>query len=223
MSDFHIRLYKDSDYDVVRNLFAQGLTEHIGTAFRRTLCLPHIWPVLLAMFLVPSQTTGSYVLSVTAVSISVAVLWLLNRHGYVMYVMECLGDDMMDIQRYYLERDGYCFWVAESEGEIVGIVAAVPPCPPTGGNHVELKRMSVPTRHRGRGIAKALCRTVIDYAQKRGCEGVVLWTSISQKNAANLYTNMGFQRTGFIYAPFLLAKMVDFRLVSFQLNFPAEG
>ncbi|CAI9620500.1 unnamed protein product [Staurois parvus] len=223
MPNYIIRLYKDSDYDAVRDIFSRGIKEHTKTAFFHTLSLPHIWAFLLAVFLVLLQVMGSYLLSSMAVSLSVAALWLLNRYIYATYVADSLATDMMNIRKYYLEQDGYCFWVAELAGEIVGMVAAIPPYPPTGENQVELKRLSVPMKHRGKGIAKALCSTVIDYARKRGSSAVVLSTSLSQSDASMLYLKMGFRKTNTeTNEPFIIAKFIDFRILYYQYDIPTQ-
>ncbi|KAM5191933.1 N-acetyltransferase 8-like [Mantella aurantiaca] len=222
MPDYVIRLYKDSDHETVRDIFSRGIKEHTNTAFFHTLSLPQIWALLLVIFLVLLQATGSSLFSAMAVSVSVASLWLINRYIYASYVQESLASDLMNIRKYYLERDGYCFWVAEVAGKIVGTVAAIPPHPPTGENQVELKRLSVSTEHRGKGIAKALCNTVIDYARKRGSSAVVLSTSLSQSDASNLYRKMGFRRTVTEYDPFIIGKLIDFRVLFFQYDIPVH-
>ncbi|KAM9330283.1 N-acetyltransferase 8-like [Gastrophryne carolinensis] len=220
MSGFSIRIYQDSDYEVVRDIFARGIKEHISTAFYHSLSLLHVRTILITIVLLLLQTTGSYLLSIGALSLSLEALWLMNRHMYVSYVEQSLADDMLDIRKYYLERDGYCFWVAESAGEIVGMIAAVPPYPPTGDNQVELKRLSVPIKHRGRGIAKALCTVVIDYARNRGIRTVVLSTTLSQKDALGMYEKLSFRRTISVYAPFALAPFLDFRILFYQYDIP---
>uniref|UniRef100_A0A8C2RIH8 N-acetylaspartate synthetase n=1 Tax=Capra hircus TaxID=9925 RepID=A0A8C2RIH8_CAPHI len=62
---------------------------------------------------------------------------------------------MADIEQYYMKPPGSCFWVAVLDGNVVGIVAARAHA---ADNTVELLRMSVDSRFRGRGIAKALGR-----------------------------------------------------------------
>ncbi|XP_077334460.1 N-acetyltransferase 8-like isoform X2 [Lithobates pipiens] len=222
MPDYVIRLYKDSDYEAVRDMFSRGINEHTKAAFFHTLSLPHVWALLLAVFLVLLQTTGSYLLPTMAVSLGVAGQWLMNRHVYVTYVSHSLATDMTNIRKYYLQRDGYCFWVAELAGEVVGMVAAIPPDSPTGENQVELKRLSVPAKHRGKGIAKALCSTVIDYARRRGGSAVLLSTSLSQNDASKLYLKLGFRRTTTGYAPFIFAKFIDFRILFYQYDIPVQ-
>ncbi|CAI9613230.1 unnamed protein product [Staurois parvus] len=166
MADYHIRLYKDSDYETVRDIFALGFSEHYPVSFCHALSLPRVRILILVVFLLALMTTGSSVVSFIAAIAVIFALLLLNREIYFSYIRKCLADDMLDIRKTYLQRDGCCFWVAESGKEIVGTVAAAPFPHPGGQNQVELKRLSVPKKHRGKGIGKALVSTVIDFAQK---------------------------------------------------------
>ncbi|XP_068122006.1 probable N-acetyltransferase CML1 [Hyperolius riggenbachi] len=216
MSNFHIRLYKDSDYKVARDLFAGGTDEHSGKTFRHALSLPHVWLLLLAVFVVSLKVSGSFIFSMVVVLSGVAALWLLVRYIYISYISEGLATDFLDIRKYYLEQDNHCFWVAESDGEVAGIVCTAPLSPPISGNYLELRRLSVPVKHRGKGIAKALCRVVIDFARKQGCDGVFLYTSIFQMPAVRLYLNIGFKMTDITYAPVPFKKFFDFRRFNFQ-------
>ncbi|XP_056405394.1 probable N-acetyltransferase CML5 isoform X2 [Hyla sarda] len=215
---YQIRLYKDSDYERVREIFALGLIEHTGKAFHFSLRLPRVWTFLLLTFFLLFYITGSFLMSSLGVVIDIGLLYLIHWGIYWFYVSHSLSDDMLDIQKYYLQRDGYCFWVAESSGEVAGMVAAVPPHQPGGERQVELMRLSVPKKHRGKGIAKALCRTVIDYARRRGCEAVVLETSYPQVDARKMYEKMGFRRTRTAYAPGLITKILAFKILFYQYN-----
>ncbi|XP_063781493.1 N-acetyltransferase 8-like isoform X2 [Pseudophryne corroboree] len=220
MSDYIIRLYKDSDYQAVRDLFAQGTLEHTQVAFKHGLSLPRIWLLLLVAFFLPLLILRSVVFSFVVVFLAFIILWLGTRDLYDSYVRHALSDDMLDIQKFYLQRDGYCFWVAESAGEVVGMVVAIPSSHPGGDNHTELRRMSVAQSHRGRGIAKALCRTVIDFARGRGCSAVILETTLGHRAAHGLYQSMGFkwQHSTFLKHP--LAKLVDFKFLFYKYNIP---
>eukprot|EP00079_Xenopus_tropicalis_P014669 XP_004911372.1 PREDICTED: probable N-acetyltransferase CML5 [Xenopus tropicalis] len=220
MSGVSIRLYKDSDYGVTREMFARGITEHTNKAFRHTLGIPHIWLFLFLTFLAPFIVIGSLFVSSLAITLALLILWLLNRYMFTTYVQHCLQDDLLDIKKYYLKRDGYCFWVAESYGAVVGIVAATPSHRPGGESHMELKRMSVAKSHRGKGVAKALCRTVIDFAQARGCKAVVLETSRAQTDAQRLYERIGFRVRKSFYAPMPPAKFLNFWILFYQYNIP---
>ncbi|XP_053556914.1 N-acetyltransferase 8-like [Bombina bombina] len=219
MSDYCIRLYKDSDYHVVMALFSRGIKEHTPGAFYHLFHLIHFWITAILVFLLTFLTMGSITVSLLAVTLLIVILYICVRHIYHSYLKNCLSDDMLDISKYYLQRDGYCFWVAECAGQVVGTVAVVPPADPREKKHVELKRLSVALSHRGKGIAKALCRAVIDFARDRGCEAVVLQTSLAQSDAQRLYEKMGF-RLMRIYLTNMFTKFIDFRILLYQYNLP---
>uniref|UniRef100_A0A8C5PS33 N-acetyltransferase domain-containing protein n=1 Tax=Leptobrachium leishanense TaxID=445787 RepID=A0A8C5PS33_9ANUR len=220
MPDYHIRLYQDSDYDTARDLFAEGTLEHARVAFNHALSLPRIWIFMLLIFLLPLLIITSVIVSIGFLSLALISLWFGNRDLYGSYVKHALSDDMLDIRKYYLQRDGYCFWVAESAGQVVGIVAATPSFQPGGENHIELKRMSVAPSHRGKGIAKALCRTVIDFARERGCDAVILETTTGHLAAHVLYKGMGFkfQHSTFLKHP--LSRIMDFKFFLYKFDIP---
>ncbi|XP_041133556.1 N-acetylaspartate synthetase-like isoform X2 [Polyodon spathula] len=86
-----------------------------------------------------------------------------------------------------------CFWVAVLEGKVVGIVGA------QGNeedNTVELRRMSVDLRYRGKGIAKALGRKVLEFAMLNNYSAIVLGTTAVKLAAHKLYESLGFQHMG---------------------------
>ncbi|CAH2299163.1 probable N-acetyltransferase camello [Pelobates cultripes] len=222
MSDYHIRLYQDSDYDRVRDLFAKGILEHTQVAFSHALTLPHIWIFMTGVFLLPLLASCSFIISVLSVFLVLAGLWLGTQYLYISYVKHALSDDLLDVKKYYLQRDGYCFWVAESAGEVVGTVAATPSFYPGGERHIELKRMSVAQSHRGKGIAKALCRTLIDFARKRGCEAVILGTSHSQRAAQILYEAMGFRLQSSEVIEHIFGKAVNFKVLTYRYDIPTN-
>ncbi|GCB79744.1 hypothetical protein scyTo_0019603, partial [Scyliorhinus torazame] len=88
---------------------------------------------------------------------------------------------------------GSCFWVAVLDGNVVGIVAA------RGNeedNTVELRRMSVDFDQRGKGIAKALGRKVLEFAVLNNYSAVVLGTTAVKPAAHKLYESLGFRYVG---------------------------
>ncbi|MEE6512155.1 hypothetical protein FKM82_019076 [Ascaphus truei] len=205
MSDYCIWLYKDSDYNTVRDLFAKGTIEH----------------TLVFLFLL--LTIGSVPLFILAETLAIVGLWLGTRDIYHSYIQHALSDDMLDIHKYYPQRDGYCFWVAESAGEVVGTVAALPPPDPGGEHHMEFRRMSVSRSHRGKGIAKVLCRTVIDFARECGCEAVILETRWSYLAAQSLYESVGFKYQRSSFVKHSLAKGFDFMFLLYKYDIPIVG
>ncbi|KAG9465148.1 hypothetical protein GDO78_018811 [Eleutherodactylus coqui] len=146
--------------------------------------------------------------------------WLLLLF-FLYHARRGVAIDLKDIRKYYFEREGYCFWVVELEGEVVGTVAAIPAITPHEKN-VELKRMMVSSHHRGKGIAKLLCRTLIDYARRRGCNAVVLTTTSIQISGVQLYTKLGFKPTETdLYNPFL--GLVGISWLGFRYDISSSG
>lgn len=94
-----------------------------------------------------------------------------------------------------LSLAGSCFWVAVLDGNVVGIVAA------RGNeedNTVELRRMSVDSNYRGKGIAKALGRKVLEFAMLNNYSSVVLGTTAVKMAAHKLYESLGFKHVGVV-------------------------
>ncbi|XP_056404102.1 putative N-acetyltransferase 8B isoform X2 [Hyla sarda] len=192
MSTYNIRLYKESDRRMVREIFLSGCYEHIPATFYCALRQPQCWLLLMAGLFLPLVTTGSFAYSILGGIGALLMLWIPGGVFFIAHAKWGLAGDLMDIRKYYLEREGYCFWVAELEGEVVGTVAAIPYITPYEKN-VELKRMFVASHHRGKGISKLLCRTLIDYARKSGCNAIILSTTSVQSTAMRMYETMGFK------------------------------
>ncbi|XP_069832357.1 probable N-acetyltransferase family 8 member 5 [Dendropsophus ebraccatus] len=219
MSTYKVRLYTDCDYDKVKEILTSGMFEHQAAAFYHALSLPHNWLALLVGFLLPLVTTGYFALSMVGVVSVMVALWVSIR-GLIRYcVKKGLEGDLKDIEGYYM-RKGHCFWVAESAGEVVGTVAAAPL--PGGEKSTELKRMSVASTHRGKGVAKMLCRTLIDFARKSGCSMVVLHTTSVQFDAVRLYEKMGFRHVDTSYQGSLINWLLGFIWVTYRYDIPAN-
>ncbi|CAO2605631.1 N-acetyltransferase family 8 member 3 [Lemmus lemmus] len=109
----------------------------------------------------------------------------------------CLVTDTADITATYLSSRDSCFWIAESRGQLVGMVAALPVEDPLlQKKQLRLCHLSVSLEHRREGIGKATVRTVLQFARARGFSEVVLTTSTFQYAALALYQGMGFPKTG---------------------------
>lgn len=79
------------------------------------------------------------------------------------------------------------------EGRVVGIVAAQGR---EDDNTLELRRMSVDSHYRGKGIAKALGRRVLEFAVLNNYSAVVLGTTAVKLAAHKLYESLGFRHVG---------------------------
>uniref|UniRef100_A0A8C0CYA4 N-acetylaspartate synthetase n=1 Tax=Balaenoptera musculus TaxID=9771 RepID=A0A8C0CYA4_BALMU len=116
-----------------------------------------------------------------------------SRKVVLAYLDSALHTDMADIEQYYMKPPGSCFWVAVLDGNVVGIVAARAHA---ADNTVELLRMSVDSRFRGKGIAKALGRKVLEFALVHNYSAVVLGTTAVKVAAHKLYESLGFRHMG---------------------------
>ncbi|XP_055473585.1 probable N-acetyltransferase CML1 [Psammomys obesus] len=221
MAPYHIRQYQDSDHKSVVDLFSGGMEEHIPATFCHLLLLPRTLLLLLGVPLALVLVSGSCLLAVVGIILLLLLLRLLARQPWKEYVAKCLHTDMADITKSYLRAHGSCFWVAESAGQVMGTVAAPPvKDPPLGRKQLELFRLSVSSQLRGQGIAKALVRTVLQFARDQGYSDVVLETSTMQQGAVTLYLGMGFQKTG-QYFMGVFWKIVDICIIQLKYSFPS--
>ncbi|KAM9329823.1 putative N-acetyltransferase camello [Gastrophryne carolinensis] len=214
MGDVTIRVYKNRDYNAVRLLFAEGMLEHIPAACAHVLKLPRAQFVLFVSFITLLLLSRSYLLSLfSLVLVFTGGRRLLTRE-YQRYVDRCQREDLLDIEESYMASNNSCFWVAESNGRVVGMVGSWPL--QRSGQVMELRRMSVARDQRHKGIAKALCATVIDFARKRGFKTVTLETSMVQQAAQRLYESMGFQKSDEQVIPSLLGRFTNFSVWTYQ-------
>ncbi|XP_076689563.1 N-acetyltransferase 8F1-like [Callospermophilus lateralis] len=197
MAPHHIRKYQETDRKRVLDLFSQGMFEHVPATFRLVLKMPQTFLLLLGVPIALLLVSGSWLLALGSNFTLLVFLWLLARQPWRKYVVMCLQTDLADITKSYLRARGSCFWVAESGGNVAGIVGALPvEDSPPGKKQLQLFHLSVALEHRGEGLGKALVMTVLQFARAQGYSEVVLETSIVQQDALTLYLRMGFQKTG---------------------------
>uniref|UniRef100_A0A1U7R5U7 Probable N-acetyltransferase CML1 n=1 Tax=Mesocricetus auratus TaxID=10036 RepID=A0A1U7R5U7_MESAU len=221
MASYHIRQYQDSDRESVLDLFTRGMEEHIPTTFRHVLTLPRTLLLLLGVPLALVLVSGSWLLAIMCIFFLLLLLRLLVRQPWKEYVAKCLHTDMADITKSYLSVCGSGFWVAESGNQVVGTVGGLPvKDPPLGRKQLELFHLSVSSQHRGQGIAKALVRTVLQFARDQGYSDVVLETSILQQGARTLYLSMGFRQTGQYFLS-VLWRLMDVPVTHLEYSLPS--
>ncbi|XP_034368107.1 putative N-acetyltransferase family 8 member 5 [Arvicanthis niloticus] len=221
MAPYQIRQYQERDHKQVVDLFSRGMMEHIPATFRYVLLLPKTLLLLFAVPLTIVLVSGSWLLAVMCIFFLLLLLRLLAGKPFKEYVALCLQTDMADITKSYLNAHG-SFWVAESGGQVVGTVGALPvKDPPLGRKQMQLFHLSTSSQHRGQGIAKALVRTVLQFARDQGYSDVVLETSIIQQSAIALYEAMGFQRTGKYLESGIVKWLLEFSIIRFMYSFPS--
>ena len=105
------------------------------------------------------------------------------------YICLSLKADLSDIQHNYLAVDGSHFWVAESMGEVVGMVGVQR----LNREEVELRRMSVASHARRQGIGQQLLKTVEHHCLEKGFSRIVLSTVTQLQPAIAMYVKSGFR------------------------------
>ncbi|XP_041498362.1 N-acetyltransferase family 8 member 2-like [Microtus oregoni] len=221
MAPYHIRQYQERDHKRALELFSRGMNEHAPAYFRHALTLPRTLLTLLGMLLTIVLVYGSWLLATVCCLFVLLCLWLFVWHSCTKYVSTCLQADMADITKSYLNARG-SFWVAESGDQVVGIVGCLPvKNPPLGRKQLQLVRLSVSSQHRGQGIAKALVRTVLQFARDQGYSDVVLQTSIVQYSALALYQAMGFRKTDEYFAR-TFSRLMSFSILCFTYSLPFD-
>ncbi|XP_028994060.1 putative N-acetyltransferase 8B [Betta splendens] len=220
MASVQIRKYRDEDAEAVKELFTLGMSEHVPSSFMHLLKQPLTQLVLMVLVCALLTSSKSFLLPILAATLFLAasrqsVVFMFNR-----YIDASIKDDLGNISETYLKRKESCFWVAESEGRLVGTVgclpaAAAPAC-------LELKRLCVCRSHRGMGIAKALCATVAEHTRHSGFAAVQLQTSVVQTDAQKLYENLGYVRTKEFSAPGFIASVLNFTLFEYRLDLDTD-
>ncbi|XP_033920788.1 N-acetyltransferase family 8 member 3-like [Melopsittacus undulatus] len=218
MASYRIRHYQDQDFEAVRSLFTRGMLEHSPAGYRHVLRSPRVQLQLLALFILVRAAGGSWLLALGSLALALVAIWLLVQSYATAYVRHALGTDMADVRGTYLRSPHTCFWVAEADGAVVGMVAVEPPEDAAErAEALELKRLSVSREHRGSGIGAALCQEVLSFTRARGVGAVVLSTSMVQVPAQRLYERHGFRRVGST-SPSLLAALLCFRVFRYRCD-----
>ncbi|XP_004691418.1 PREDICTED: putative N-acetyltransferase 8B [Condylura cristata] len=217
----HIRKYQERDRKRILELFSQGVQEHAPTTFCHMLKLPRMILLLLGVPLAVFLITGSWLLALLANLSLLAALRFFAKYPWTEFEDMSLRTDMSDITKSYFSELGSCFWVAECEGQVVGMVGALPVTEPAlRKEQLQLLHLCVALGHRGRGIAKALVRTVLQFGQDQGYSVVILSTSMLQYSALALYQHMGFQRTCQYFSS-LSWRVVAVPIVQFIYHLPS--
>lgn len=96
--------------------------------------------------------------------------------------------ELRGIATAHAEKGGR-FWVAESDGAIVGSVGLVP-----GDGAFELKKLYVTKEARRLGIGRRLVSLVEVEAMSRGARAIELWSDTRFEDAHRLYERCGYTR-----------------------------
>ena len=88
-------------------------------------------------------------------------------------------------------------WVAEIEGEVVGLVGIhLSQVLAYDGDAAKVSEIVVDDRYRRQGIGARLMEVAEDGARRRGCIVLFLTTAERRKDAHAFYRKLGFEETG---------------------------
>ncbi|KAG9275149.1 putative N-acetyltransferase camello [Astyanax mexicanus] len=221
MAEVQIRCYEDNDEKDVKEIFTLGLHGLLRSFCMHVLKQLHIQVLLVCVFCALLASTKSLLLPILAVTLLLAVGRQGVCHIINSYIKNSLHNDFRNIRQTYLEKPYSCFWVAESQGRVVGTVACRPM--EMNGGSLELRRVSVRLSHRGQGIGKALCRAVEDFARKQGLPAVVLYTSVVQTDAQKLFERMGYKKIREFASSELYSWITKFMVIKYMLDLQQPG
>ncbi|CAM4727254.1 unnamed protein product [Leuciscus chuanchicus] len=157
---YQIREFWDADYSAVRTLYSTGFREHVGTVYLLSLKQPWTQAVLCGVFLLIYILSSSFLTRIMGVCRVMLAGRMAVQYIFELGILLGLSEGLLDIRNSYMQIDNRsCFWVAELKGSIDGTVGILPCVEETGA--LELKRISVKREFRGRGLAKALCKTAL--------------------------------------------------------------
>jgi GNAT superfamily N-acetyltransferase len=113
--------------------------------------------------------------------------------------------DLYHLQKYYLDQD-FPFWVAETDGQIVGTIALTtqPSTPKYDSNLTEIdgelkvpgcdatiERLYVLPSYQSKGLGTKLLKTAVQEAKNRNCQAIELWSDKRLTTAHQLYEKFG--------------------------------
>ena len=104
------------------------------------------------------------------------------------YVERAIREELSRIEDYY----GEAFWVAESKGEMRGVIGMVG-IERHAQDTAELRRMAVARERRRKGLGRALLATAEAFCRAAGYRKLLLSTSELQSAARRLYESAGYR------------------------------
>ncbi|KAJ3513791.1 hypothetical protein NMY22_g14937 [Coprinellus aureogranulatus] len=210
-----VRSFRDEDADQVRTLFIQGMCYGANSCREPAMRLKLAEPIALPSYPSFAIGLGLYALAgghlrllgrlISVVSVAWLAFLRWDVSQFVLrYCERSLKDDLADIGKHYLvsrtadveggEGVSY-FWVAETEDKdgtkvVVGCVG-IDASTQSDKSYTELRRMSIHSSYRRRGIASLLLTRLIAHARENGVKKVVLSTTSWQANARKMYERFG--------------------------------
>uniref|UniRef100_A0A673L0N9 N-acetyltransferase domain-containing protein n=1 Tax=Sinocyclocheilus rhinocerous TaxID=307959 RepID=A0A673L0N9_9TELE len=197
---YQIREYQDADYSAVRTIYSTGFREHVGTVYLLPLKQPWIQAMLCGFCLLTYILSGSILTCMLCVGGVMLATRMAMQYIFEQGIQLGLREDLLDIRNSYMQPGR----------SIVGTLGILPCVEEPGA--WELKRISVKKEFRGRGLAKALCKTALEFVARHNVKRVVLFTSMVQTDAHKLYDSIGFEKEEEFVWPSLPARLINFMI-----------
>jgi ribosomal protein S18 acetylase RimI-like enzyme len=106
--------------------------------------------------------------------------------------------DVQDRLRRSLVSPTSCCLVAQSAGEVVGLMSAeLVPYFPTGATVCRVTALVVSSEQRRSGIGEQLIAAAADFGRAHKCSGLELTSAERRVDAHRFYERLGFSRTAF--------------------------
>ncbi len=111
------------------------------------------------------------------------------EEGMKAYIRHSLSDDLADISAQYVRPARSGFWIAEAAGSLKGMVGIQQKTE----EEAELRRMSVSSDSRRRGIGRKLLETTESFCRDQGYRRIFLTTVTPLQPAIRMYREYGFR------------------------------
>ncbi len=122
---------------------------------------------------------------------------LAQHHAEIYDDPSIAESDPREVLAEYLARGDRCgTWVAEINGRILGYAGLLDTIGEAGT--AEIEPVVISTASRGKGIGTKLIRFVVDIAKRKGFRFLTIRTVLRNKEAFELYVNLGFDHVGSI-------------------------
>lgn len=124
------------------------------------------------------------------------VFSILQEYGLTPDLAET-DKDIADIEAHYIERGGLFELLETADGELLGTVGLYP----MDAETVELRKMYLSPKLRGKGIGKQTLERMIERSRELGFKKIYLETASVLKEAVGLYEKFGFTPSCDNYTP----------------------
>ncbi len=116
-----------------------------------------------------------------------------DEYGFIWDPEDEFWDLLSEEQAFPYRAPIGAFWVMRDEsGTVVGSIAANRVDGPT----VELHRLYLDARLRGKGLGRRLVETAVEWAREHGAWRIELWSDTRFEDAHRLYERLGYVKSG---------------------------